>query len=196
MRASLLRNTLLALVASLGVLGLAPVAESQAGSPGPATATTPVMAIVAECANPQLPPAILDGAGPAPGSLPLTVITATAPSVALHLAVAADENARELGLMCVTRLAPQHGMIFVFDRSSDQEFWMKNTLIPLDMLWVAPDGTVTSVAADVPASTRSTPDDKVARRLGHGRFVIELPSGEAARDGITKGTRLDLPHFP
>jgi uncharacterized membrane protein (UPF0127 family) len=95
--------------------------------------------------------------------------------------------------MCVTRLLPQHGMIFVFDRSAPQEFWMKNTLVPLDMVWVAADGTVTNVAAAVPASTRETPDDRVARRGGTGRFVIELPSREATVDGIVTGARLKLP---
>jgi uncharacterized membrane protein (UPF0127 family) len=95
--------------------------------------------------------------------------------------------------MCVTRLRPQHGMIFVFDVDSVQEFWMKNTLVPLDMVWVASDGTVTHVAANVPASTSATPDENVARRRGSGRYVIELPGGEAALDGIRTGVTFSLP---
>ncbi|MBD5633758.1 MAG: DUF192 domain-containing protein, partial [Candidatus Eremiobacteraeota bacterium] len=137
---------------------------------------------------------ILDGsfAGSAP---PLATIEARGASAPLILAVAADERTRELGLMCVTRLRPHHGMIFVFASSAVQEFWMKNTLVPLDMVWVAADGSVTSVAAHVPASTRSTPDERVARRRGEGLYVIELADGEAAAAGIRAGLKLCLPRL-
>jgi len=150
-----------------------------------------------KCANPRLPADILSGANGAitqdVSAAPLPLVTATGPAVPLTLAVAADGRSRELGLMCVTALKPDAGMIFVFPNDSDWEFWMKNTVTPLDMLWVAPDGTVRDVAADVPASTLDTTDDKVARRRGHGRYVIELRSGEAARESIVVGTRLHLP---
>jgi uncharacterized membrane protein (UPF0127 family) len=158
-------------------------------APPPAGAVSAVTA----CANPHLPAEILAGDGSLGGAPPLPVIEATAGEVKLRLAVANDETNRELGLMCVTRLRPHRGMIFVFPQTADQEFWMKNTLIPLDMLWVAADGTVNNVASAVPASTVQTPDDKVARRRGHGRYVIELPSGEAAADGLVAGKRLALP---
>ena len=88
---------------------------------------------------------------------------------------------------------PQTGMIFVF-RGGDYEhdFWMKNTLIPLDMVWVLADGVVTTVAAHVPATTVDTHDAKIQHRSGKGSYVIELAAGEAARDGIKPGVRLDL----
>jgi uncharacterized membrane protein (UPF0127 family) len=70
---------------------------------------------------------------------------------------------------------------------------MKDPLVPLDMIWVAPGGTVTTVAADVPESTLATPDDRIARRAGTGRYVIELSAGEATEDGIRPGTLLKLP---
>jgi len=144
------------------------------------------------CADPKLPAAILDGAFPAhDGTLPLVEIGGAA--VPLHVAVASDEKTRALGLMCVTRLRAAHGMIFVFPQSGPQEFWMKNTLVPLDMVWVEADGRVASVAENVPASTRQTPDDEVARRSGSGRFVIELPAGEANVDAIRAGVRLAVP---
>jgi uncharacterized membrane protein (UPF0127 family) len=83
-------------------------------------------------------------------------------------------------------------MIFVFDKDSKQEFWMKNTLIALDMVWVRASGTVDTVAANVPKSTRTTPDDAVARRAGTGKYVIELAAGEAAADGIVVGSDLKM----
>jgi uncharacterized membrane protein (UPF0127 family) len=149
------------------------------------------------CANPQLPAAILNGANAAVSgqvsATPLRTIAATGSAVPLTLAVAADEHSRELGLMCVTALRPAAGMIFVFASTNDWDFWMKNTVVPLDMIWLADDGTVANVAANVPASTLETPDARVARRSGHGRYVIELRSGEAAADHIAPGTKLILP---
>lgn len=145
----------------------------------PAPSAPPAFAVVSDCANPKL------------AALP--VRTVVAPKAILHLSVAADERTRELGLMCVTGIRPRAGMIFVFDEDASWEFWMKLTLIPLDMIWVHADGRVDTVAANVPASTRATSDEKVARRKGTGKYVIELAAGEAARDGIVRGACLAAP---
>jgi uncharacterized membrane protein (UPF0127 family) len=157
-----------------------------------AALSSPAGPVVPSCVNPALPPELLDGSVQAPAK-PLSVVVATGSGVTLRLAVANDEPTREKGLMCVLKLKPQHGMIFVFDRASDWEFWMKDTLAPLDMVWVGDDGTIANVAANVPASTLATSDDAVARRRGHGRFVIELAAGEAQTDGLKPGGRLKLP---
>jgi uncharacterized membrane protein (UPF0127 family) len=148
--------------------------------------------VVASCANPRLPPELVEGAIAPPAS-PLPIVTGVAPKVKLRLAVAANEENRMVGLMCVLKLRPSEGMIFVFPRDDEWDFWMKNTLVPLDMIWLDSDGTITTVAANVPSSTLQTPDAAVARRDGHGRFVIELRAGEAAREKLVVGTRLQLP---
>jgi uncharacterized membrane protein (UPF0127 family) len=148
--------------------------------------------VVVACANPALPPEILKHAPPRMAD-PLAIVEATGAGKPLWLAVANDTPTRELGLMCVTGLKPQHGMLFVFAQAGAQPFWMKNTLIPLDMIWLDAEGTVTSVAADVPASTRQTPDSAVARRTGTGRFVVEIAAGEALADGISAGSHFVLP---
>jgi len=145
-----------------------------------------------KCANPRLPGELLDEPF-SPAGEALRVVTARVRSTTLRLAVAADPENRELGLMCVTRLRARHGMIFVFPANGEWDFWMKNTLVPLDMIWVTPDGTVASVAAGVPASARATPDAAVARRVGSGLYTIELNAGEAALDGLKTGARLRLP---
>ncbi|HEX3466781.1 MAG TPA: DUF192 domain-containing protein [Candidatus Elarobacter sp.] len=118
-----------------------------------------------------------------------------APKATLRLAVADTEARRERGLMFVASVPRDEGMIFVFPSPSNdrQEFWMKNTIAPLDMVFVDADGTVTSVAANVPATKRGTPDDKVARRQGIGRFVIELAAGRARSAGVRAGTALTIP---
>jgi uncharacterized membrane protein (UPF0127 family) len=90
----------------------------------------------------------------------------------------------------VTHLPKHAGMVFVFEQDAPITFWMKNTLVPLDMVFVAADGTVRSVAANVPVVPESTADDAIPRRSGTAKFVIELPAGEAAIDGIVTGTRL------
>ncbi len=159
----------------------------------PATARAGVRSsIVAECANPSLPAEIL-GTPPAGAMAGLSVVAVTGSRAPLRLAVASDPPTRELGLMCVTALRPHHGMIFVFPDTVEQPFWMKDTLISLDMVWLNADGTVATVARNVPASTRSTPDSLVARRSGRGRYVIELRAGEAEADAIVPGTRLVVP---
>ena len=133
-------------------------------------------------------------------SAPATVAAARtimvhAPNAVLTLEIADTYQSREFGLMNRTSLAPKSGMIFVFQTDGRQLFWMKNTLIPLDMVFVASDGKITSIAADVPASTPETPDDAVAQRSGQCKYVIELLAGEAKRAGLRTGEKLVIPHL-
>jgi hypothetical protein len=126
--------------------------------------------------------------------LTAATVAAHAPRGPIALVVVNDEAARERGLMCVVLVPARRGMLFVFPPPDAQQgFWMKNTLVPLDMVFVRGDGTVSSIAANVPATPSGTPDDKVARAGGLGRYVIELAAGEAARLGIVAGTKLRFP---
>jgi len=121
-------------------------------------------------------------------------IAVRAPRGSLSLVVVDTVATKERGLMCVVRVPHARGMLFVFaPPDADQGFWMKNTLVPLDMVFVRADGIVSKVAVNVPATTRGTPDDAVARADGMGRFVIELGAGDAAKLGIAAGTKLSLP---
>jgi uncharacterized membrane protein (UPF0127 family) len=167
------------------------VAESF--SPVAGASVSPVRAATTACANDRLPPSILNGS-PARSVAPaLGTIDVSAPKAPLHLALALDDQTRELGLMCVTRLHAHAGMLVAFTRDDTWEFWMKRTLVPLDMVWLDASGRVTGIAANVPASTVTTPDAAVARRTGHGRYVVELRAGEAKPDGLFVGTKLVLP---
>ncbi|MGH7738426.1 MAG: DUF192 domain-containing protein [Candidatus Tyrphobacter sp.] len=71
-------------------------------------------------------------------------------------------------------------------------FWMKNTLVPLDMIFIDSGGTVRKILANVPVVVPGTPDGKIPRERGLAQYVIELPVGEATRDGIKVGTRLRI----
>lgn len=149
------------------------------------TAQTPAPATSGDCPKPeQQTHAFLAAA----------TFALAVPRGKLALATVADEAARERGLMCVTRIPHGRGMIFVFPGpDTARGFWMKNTLVDLDMVFVAHDGRVTAVSAGVPATQAGTPDANIARRDGVGRYVIELGAGDAARYGLTIGTALKLP---
>lgn len=122
----------------------------------------------------------------------MTTTVVHAPKADLTLEVARSEAQREYGLMNRTSVAPHTGMIFVFDNDGPVAFWMKNTLVPLDMIFVASDGTVRKVFTNVAVVSPSLPDEKIPREESEARYVIELAAGEAARDGIAAGTKLDL----
>jgi uncharacterized membrane protein (UPF0127 family) len=122
-----------------------------------------------------------------------TPVRVRAPAETLELRVADTPSRREYGLMCVRSLPPRTGMIFVFsDGDNYRDFWMKNTLIPLDMVFVAKSGKVNDVRANVPSTTVDTPDEKIPHRSGTGTYVIELGAGEATRAGIKPGVTLDV----
>jgi uncharacterized protein len=134
-------------------------------------------------------------ATPAPQHL--ATMTVRAPKAALTLQIARTEQERELGLMSVTKLPVHTGMVFVFSKDQTQGFWMKDTLVPLDMVFVAASGSVRAVYANVPVVPLDTPDDQIPRRSAAAKYVLELPAGEAAADGIASGVELpDLAKAP
>jgi uncharacterized protein len=126
----------------------------------------------------------------------LPAVTVHAPKADLTLEVARTEPQREHGLMDRTTIAPHTGMIFVFSEDDFVDFWMKDTLVPLDMIFIAADGTVRRVYANVPVAPKSVSDIELPRVGAKAKYVIELKAGEAARDGISQGVKLDLHAVP
>jgi uncharacterized membrane protein (UPF0127 family) len=98
----------------------------------------------------------------------------------------------ERGLMHRKKMAQNAGMLFIFEQNDPRVFWMKNTLISLDIIFVLEDKTVHSVAARVPRSYVYTPDHQVAYVQGFGKYVLELNAGAAAAHGIEAGSKLDF----
>jgi hypothetical protein len=121
-------------------------------------------------------------------TLPVTIVSA--PRARLRLETATTEPQRERGLMSRTALVPHTGMLFVFDSDGPVSFWMKDTLIPLDMIFVGGDGIVRKVFARVPTVSPKTPDNAIPLETANARYVIELAAGEAANDGIAAGVQL------
>lgn len=126
----------------------------------------------------------------------LTTTVVHAPKAVLTLEVARTPAQQQHGLMDRRYVAPHTGMIFVFERDEPVDFWMKDTLVPLDMIFVAADGMVRRVYADVPVVAPTLPDDKIPRESAQAKYVIELPAGEAEKDGISAGIELDLHAVP
>jgi uncharacterized membrane protein (UPF0127 family) len=103
--------------------------------------------------------------------------------------VAADQAAREKGLMLRDHMASSAGMIFVYQAPTHARFWMKNTLIPLDMIFADEMGRVTVVHSD------AVPQDLTPIDGGEGvMYVLEINGGLAKRIGIAAGAemRFDL----
>ena len=99
-------------------------------------------------------------------------------------------QSREIGMMCLTKLRSDYGMMFVFPQEMKLNFWMKNTLVSLDMVWIGADKKVTVVHDHMRKSAVDTPDDKVAVAGGRGQYVLELPAGAAARHKLKAGDAL------
>ena len=99
--------------------------------------------------------------------------------------MATNDAERERGLMYRKELGPYEGMLFDFQREMPVSFWMKNTLIPLDMVFIAADGTVKHVHANaVPLSTDTIPSQFPVRG------VLEINGGSARLLGIKPGDKV------
>ena len=103
----------------------------------------------------------------------------------VSLEVARTEAERAKGLMFRTDLAEQAGMIFLFERPGIYPFWMKNTLIPLDMLWTDTSGKIAWIAESVPPC-KADPCPEYPPRA-EAQYVIELRAGFAKRHGVKVG---------
>ncbi len=102
--------------------------------------------------------------------------------------VAATPAQQETGLMFVKKLAPDAGMIFPYDPPQDVSFWMHNTLIPLDMVFIRADGTIARIA------TAKALDDTPVPSGEPIAAVLEIAAGRAAELGIVPGDRVNWTH--
>lgn len=116
--------------------------------------------------------------------------TAAGP-VRFRVEVASTATERARGLMERRRLADSSGMLFVFPKPVRAQFWMKDTRIPLDMIFIDPAGRVTRVKA------HARPMDATIIDGGPNvRFVLEINAGLAGRLGIRRGSVMRSPLVP
>ena len=102
--------------------------------------------------------------------------------------VAATPEQQERGLMFRKSLAGDHGMIFPYDPPQDVSFWMENTLIPLDIIFIRADGTIVRI-------TKAKALDETPLPAGEPiAVVLEIRGGRAAELGIKEGDVASWPH--
>ncbi|MEZ5779401.1 MAG: DUF192 domain-containing protein [Paracoccaceae bacterium] len=104
--------------------------------------------------------------------------------------IADDNEERAKGLMFREKLASGAGMLFVYDRPQPVSFWMMNTLIPLDMVFIGEDGRVRAVHANaVPGDTTAIPGPRDTL------MVLEISGGLADRLGLVEGAEMRHPRI-
>ena len=119
----------------------------------------------------------------------LVVVTASR-EIKFEVELALNDAERSRGLMYREKLGPYDGMLFDFHQDAPVSFWMKNTLIPLDMVFIAGDGTIKHVHANaVPLSTEAIPSQFPVRA------VLEINGGSARLLGIKPGDKVKHPIF-
>ncbi len=130
-------------------------------------------------------------AAPAPGCraappppVPRALVDAAGGTVAVRVEVARTPQTRERGLMNRPRLDADAGMVFVFERSEPHAFWMKNTLLPLDMLFIGDDGRVRAIVERKPLTLEA--DDGGV----DSRYVLEVNAGWCKQHGVKVGDKV------
>jgi uncharacterized membrane protein (UPF0127 family) len=119
----------------------------------------------------------------------MTLHTARGPQViSVEITETVEEKAK--GLMFRTKLADNEGMLFAYDRPQEITMWMRNTLIPLDMVFVRPNGVVHRIEA----WTRPMSEAIIASQ-GDVAACLELAGGAAERIGLRPGDRIEHPIF-
>jgi len=157
--------------------------------------------VLASCRSSSLP-AVADGSfaskssgtstGPEKPAAAVRFETPRGPWV-VQVEVAKSDPERERGLMYRRDLAADHGMIFLFQETTEHSFWMHNTLIGLDMIFLADDRSVVGVV------DHAAPQTDTARTVKKpSRFVVEVSAGEAAAHAVGPGTHavfIDVPEY-
>ena len=119
--------------------------------------------------------------------MPLTIRSATGAHL-FTVEVAATPEQQEHGLMFARSLGADQGMIFPYDPPQNVSFWMRNTLIPLDMVFIRADGTIARIAQAKPLDETPVPAGEPVAA------VLEIRGGRAAELGIREGDRVEWEH--
>jgi uncharacterized membrane protein (UPF0127 family) len=149
--------------------------------------------------SPERPARPAPPRGPAPGCpeappfhelpvAPVRFLDAPGGPITITAEVAKTDEERQRGLMFRTSLGDDRGMIFVFERERQLAFWMKNTCIPLDMIFVASDGVIVGIEENVPTLNENTYAPGCP-----ASYVIEVNAGWTRERGVRAGQRVELP---
>lgn len=144
-----------------------------------------MMAVLFACAQAPSSPPPSEPAKPPPEAESRKPRVILPDGIPVHVEIVADEEMRAQGLMYRDRLLPATGMIFLFPTDGEYSFWMKNTRIPLDMIWIDSGRRIVHVKHDVPPCEE---DPCPSYEPGvKARYVLELAAGEALRHHLETG---------
>lgn len=129
-------------------------------------------------------------ANPSAAILPKVIFHTKPADVPVSVEICADPESRNQGLMFRKHLEPGHGMLFLFPQEDIQTFWMKNTLIPLDMIFINGQHQVVGIVAKAEPLTLTGRQVEVP-----SQYVVEVPGGFAEQYGIVSGTRVTFPNI-
>jgi uncharacterized membrane protein (UPF0127 family) len=131
-----------------------------------------------------------EGGNPRLVAVELTIDGPGKAPVSLRAELARTAEERERGLMFRETLAGGEGMLFIFDRDQILSFWMKNTLLPLSVAYIASDGRILEIHDMRPGDLRPVQGRRSAR------YALEVPQGWFAETGVSPGDRVTLPDLP
>ncbi len=109
--------------------------------------------------------------------------------IKINVEIADDKQERTKGLMLRTELDENSGMLFVFDEENYQTFWMKNTLIPLDMVFIGKDMKIVGIKNAVPCKQDPCTLYKSARPA---KYVLEVNGNFTSRNSIIVGNKAEI----
>jgi uncharacterized membrane protein (UPF0127 family) len=136
--------------------------------------------------------ALLAACGAAPALFPeleqtdIEAVTSSG-THAFRVWIADDDESRERGLMNVRELPADHGMLFMFEAPRERAFWMKDTYLPLDLVFIGADGRVLNIVTGQPLSL-----NPILSR-GEAIATLEVLGGTSSRIGLAPGDRVSLP---
>lgn len=110
----------------------------------------------------------------------------TVNAIIVEAEIADDTDSRRIGLMNRKEMDENHGMLFIFESDQKLSFWMKNTLIPLSIAYIASDGRIMEIYDMKPESLRPV------ESVNSVRFALEMNQGWFERNGITPGDKVIL----
>jgi hypothetical protein len=119
--------------------------------------------------------------------VPLTIHSANG-AHRFTVEIARTFEQQEKGMMFRRSVPANHGMIFPYQPSQEVAFWMKNTLVPLDMIFIRSDGTIVRIVTAKPLSLDPVPSGEPIAA------VLEIRGGRSAELGIAEGDRADWKH--
>jgi uncharacterized membrane protein (UPF0127 family) len=102
--------------------------------------------------------------------------------------IAQEDEERQRGLMYRTSLGEDEGMLFIFEIERELSFWMRNTCLPLDMIFISADGTIVNIEENTPTLT-----DENFESGCKARYVLETNAGWTRKNGVKAGMKVKLP---